>query len=112
MEPLVSLAQLDAVALLRQLQQTLPYAMVAPADESLRRHPPRSQMWRDAAPFGTVLVPPNDRLDGAAEVAMLRLVRRAALLDQRCKLNPLSICQNAITSFVCHGLNIGTDIKG
>jgi hypothetical protein len=39
-------------------------------------------------------------------------VWRAALLDQRCKLSPLSICQNAITSFVCHGLNIGTDIKG
>src|SRR4051812_2479296 len=105
-------AQRDAVALLRQLHQTLPYAMVAPADEGLRRHPPRSQMGRNAAPFRAILMPPDDRLNGAAEVLVLRLVRRAALLDQRCQVSPLSISQNAITSLVCHGLNIGTDIKG
>jgi hypothetical protein len=34
------------------------------------------------------------------------------LLDQRRQLSPLRICQNAITSFVCHGPNVGTDIKG
>ena len=104
--------QLDAIALLRLFQQTLPHAMVAPADEGLRRHPPRPQMGRNAAPFRAILVPPDDRLDGAAEVVVLRLVRRAALLDQRCQFLPLRIGQNAITSFICHGPNIGTDIKG
>jgi hypothetical protein len=86
--------------------------MVAPADEGLRRHPPRPQIARNAAPLRAVLVPPDDRLDGAAEVLVLRLVRRAALLDQRRQLSPLRIRQNAITSFVCHGPNIGTNIKG
>ena len=103
--------QLEPLALLRQFQQTLPYAMVAPADEGLRRHPPRAQMWRNTAPFRAILVPPDDRLDGAAEVLVLRLMRRAALLDQRSKVSPLRICQNAITSFVCHDPNIGIDLK-
>jgi len=104
--------QLEPLALLRQLHQTLPHAMVAPADEGLRRHPPRPQMGRNAAPFGAVLVPPDDRLDGAAEVLVLGLVRRAALLDQRGQVSPLGVGQNPITSFICHGPNIGTDIKG
>jgi hypothetical protein len=38
-------------------------------------------------------------------------VRRAALLNQRCQLSPLRIGQHAITSFICHGPNIGTDIR-
>jgi hypothetical protein len=104
--------QLDPLALLRPRQQTLPSAMAAPADERLRRHPPRPQVWRDAAPFCAILMPPDDRLDGAAEIDVLGFVRRAALLDERCQLSPLGICQNAITSLVCHGLNIGIDLKG
>jgi len=43
---------------------------------------------------------------------MLRLVGRAALRNQRCQCLPLSICQNVITSFVCHDPNIGIDLKG
>ena len=104
--------QLEPRARLRLFQQTLPRAMVAPADEGLRRHPPRSQMGRNAAPFRAIFVPPDDRLNAAAEVLVLGLVRRAALLDQRGQSSPLRICQNAITSFICHGPNIGTDIKG
>jgi hypothetical protein len=104
--------QLDPLALLHLFQQTLPYAMAAPADEGLRRHPPRPQMRRNAAPFGAVVMPPHDRLDGAAEVLVLRLVSWAALLDQRCQVSPLRIGQNAITSFICHTLNIGADIRG
>jgi hypothetical protein len=38
-------------------------------------------------------------------------MRRAALLDQRSKASPLRICQNAITSFVCHDPNIGIGLK-
>jgi hypothetical protein len=56
-------------------------------------------------------MPPDDRLDGAAEVGVLRLVGRAALLDQRCQGVPLSICQNAITSCICHDPNIGIDLR-
>ena len=54
----------------------------------------------------------DDRLDGAELVSVLGIVGRAALLDQRCQLSPLSISQNAITSFICHGLNIVIDLKG
>src|SRR3954449_9713928 len=104
-------AQRDAVALLRQLQQTLPYAMVAPADEGLRRHPPRSQIARNAAPFRAILMPPDDRLDGAAEVLVRRLVRWAALRNQRGQLSPLRIGQNTITIFICQGPNMGKDIR-
>ena len=103
--------QLDPLALLRPLQQTLPNTVAAPAVESLCRHPPGSQMRGNAAPFRAGVVPPDDRLDGAAEVVMLRLVGRAALLDQRRQLSPLCICQNAITSFTRHGLNIRIDLK-
>src|SRR5690242_10571098 len=70
--------QLDPPALLRLFQQTLPHAMVAPADEGLRRHPPRPQMGRNAAPFGAIVVPPDDCFDGAPEVLMLRLMGWAA----------------------------------
>ena len=103
--------QLDPLALLRPVQQALPNAMAAPTVEGLRRHPPWSQMWRNAAPFRAVGVSPDDRLDGAAEIGVLRFVGRAALLDQRCQASPLSIGQNAISSLICHGLNIGIDLK-
>jgi hypothetical protein len=59
-----------------------------------------------------LVVPPDDRLDGAAAIDVLGLVGRAALLNQRCQLSPLGICQNAITSFICHDLNIGIDLRG
>ena len=69
-------------------------------------------MGRNAAPFRAIFVPPDDRLNAAAEILVLGLVWWAALLDQRGQLSPLGIGQNAITSFVYHGPNIGTDIKG
>jgi len=103
---------LDPLAPLRPLQQTLPNTMAAPALEGLCRHPPWSQMRRNAAPFRAVVVSPDDRLDGAAEIDVLCFVGRAARLDQRCQLSPLGICQNAITSFICHGRNIGIELKG
>src|SRR5215217_1218278 len=65
---------LDPLAPLRPLQQTLPNAMAAPALEGLCRHPPWSQMRRNAAPFRAVVVSPDDRLDGAAEIAVLGFV--------------------------------------
>src|SRR5215217_6980914 len=67
---------------------------------------------RRGTPFPAVVGSPDDRLDGAAEIAVLGFVGRAARLDQRCQLSPLGICQNAITSFICHGRNIGIELKG
>ena len=48
-------------------------------------------MRRDIAPFRAVGVPPDNRLDGAAEVIVLRLVGRTALLNQRCEHIPLRV---------------------
>src|SRR5215204_6594601 len=53
---------------LRRLQQAFPGAQARPAAEGLRRHPPRAQLGRDLAPLRAVVVPPDDRLDGAAQV--------------------------------------------
>ena len=85
---------------------------LGPADEELRRPPPRAELGRDRPPRGPVPMPPDDRLDSASQVVVLRLVRRAALLDQRCQLIPLSIGQNAIAGVIRHAPNIGTDLKG
>ena len=103
--------QLDPVALLRQFQQTVPCAMVAPAVEALCRHPPRPQMRRDTAPLRAVHMPPDHGFDGASEVVVFRLVGRAALLDQRCEVILLRVRQHAIAGFVSHASNIAIDLK-
>ena|SRR5689334_2015833 len=62
-------------------------------------------MRRNTTPFRAVIVPLDDRLDGTPAVGMLRLVRRAALLDQQGQFVPLSRGQNAIAIFICHDPN-------
>src|SRR5215217_6369105 len=73
----------DPATLLRQPQHSLPGAQPRPAAEGLRRHPPRAQLGRDLAPLRATVVPPDDRLDGAAQVVRLRLVPRTARRDPR-----------------------------
>ena len=75
--------------------------------KTLRCHPPRAQFSRDLAPFRTIVVPPDDRLDRAAQVMMLRLVRRAARRNQRCKHFPLLIRQNLLPVSLCHPNQMG-----
>ena len=104
-------SQPDPVAVLRQFQQTVPDTMTAPTDKGLCRHPPRSQMRRDTAPFGPIRMPPDNRLDGAAQVLVLRFVRRTALIDQRCKGIPLRVRQHTIARVVSHTPNIGIVVK-
>src|SRR5918912_3138825 len=76
------------------LQQALPHAKPGPADEGLRRGPPRTQLCRDGAPLGAVLVPPDDGFDGPAQVVVPGLAARAALFDQGRQLRPLCIRKN------------------
>ena len=87
---------------LRRLQQAFPGAQARPAAEGLRRHPPRAQLGRDLAPLRAVVVPPDDRLDGAAQVVVVGLVRRAARRDQRGKHLPLRVRQNLQPVSICH----------
>src|SRR5215213_4995195 len=104
-------AGLDAAPPLRRLQQSLPDAQPRPAAEGLRRHPPRAQFRRDLAPLRPVVVPPDDRLDRAAQVVMLRLVWRTARLDQRCKHLPLLIRQNLRPVSIRHPDQMGTILR-
>src|SRR3954454_3111010 len=102
---------LDAATPLRRLQQSLPDAQPRPAAEGLRRHPPRAQFHRDLAPFRAVVVPPDDRLNRATQVVMLRLVWRTARLDQRCKHLPLLIRQNLRPVSIRHPDQMGTILR-
>jgi hypothetical protein len=56
-----------------QRQQALSDTSLDPADEELRRQPPRTEIVGNAAPFGTILVPPEDGGDGSLEVLRRRL---------------------------------------
>jgi hypothetical protein len=103
-------AQRDA-APLRHLQQALPDAEMAPAVEGLRRPPPRAEFGRDGAPRGAVAVPPDDRLDRAAQVVVLRLAARAHRLDQRRQPLPLRVCQNPCRASIRHAPKLGTELK-
>src|SRR3712207_8764875 len=67
------------------------------------RPPPRSTLFpyttlfrsgRDAAPGRPVAVPPDGRLDGPPQVAVLGLAARAHRLDQRRQPPPLRIGQD------------------
>ena len=79
--------------------------------KTLRRHPPRAQFGRDLAPLRAVVVPPDDRLDRAAQVVVVGLVRRAARLDQRRKHPPLPIRQNLRPVSIRHPDQMGTILR-
>jgi hypothetical protein len=84
---------------------------MAPADEGLRGPRPRPEIRRYAAPFRTVLVPPNNRLDRLAQVKGLRLTSRPTRLDQRFENHPLLITYNNKSAFLNHVTQIAIVIK-
>ena len=57
----------EYTALLGSFEKPFPDAQLAPADEGLRRPPPGNQIGRHAAPFRTILMPPDNRLDRLAQ---------------------------------------------
>jgi hypothetical protein len=74
--------------------------------------PEGPQLGRDGAPLGAVPVPPNDRLDRAAQIVVLGLAPRAARLDQRRQHRPLLIRQNRHATFPSAvRRQIGADLK-
>ena len=62
---------------------------------------------RDVPPWRTFPVSPDDGLDGSAQIVMLGLVRRTALLDQWCKCLPLLVRQSTIPSSITPPSDIG-----
>ena len=104
-------AEFDAIALLCPLQQPFPDIVVTPSVEQLCGHPPRAEMGRDAAPFRAVAMPPDDRLDGAPQIAAFGLVVRATLLDQGCQFGPLRVGQNAMTRIIRHHRDKGIYLR-
>jgi hypothetical protein len=55
---------------------------MTPAVEHLRGHPPWPQSGWYAAPFGAVLMPPDDRFDRPAQILGCGFAMRTAGLDQ------------------------------
>src|SRR3954471_13707015 len=94
-------AQLHA-AFLDPFEEPFPDAQVAPADEGLRRPPPRHQIGRHAAPFRAVLMPPDNRLDRLTQGDWLRLATGPALIDQRLQNRPLIIIQDNSSALLNH----------
>ena len=74
--------------LLGQEQQPLPDTQVGPADEGLSRSRPGTQVSRDGAPLGPILMSPDDRRDGAPQILRRGLALGPARLDQRLLLRP------------------------
>ena len=70
-------------ALLREGEQPLPHAEARPADEGLRRHPPRPKPGGDRPPLGAVHAAPYDRAHRPAQVRGRHLRVQAARLHQR-----------------------------
>jgi hypothetical protein len=98
-------------ALLGEVEQLLPHTETSPADKHLRRPPPRPKVGRHTAPLGSVLVPPNDRLDRPAQVMGRCLPARTACLNERLKNRPLIIRQNDKSVSINHARYIGAIIK-
>jgi hypothetical protein len=93
-------AQRDAT-FLSTGQQALPHAQLGPADEGLGGHPPRPEISRDGSPLGSILVAPDDGLDGAPQIVMLRLALWAAFFNQRRQHSPLHLRQNCHRTLLC-----------
>jgi len=89
-------------AFLDPFEKPFPDTQVAPADEGLRRPPPGHQIGRHAAPFRTILMPPDNRLDRLAQGNWLRLAPWPALIDQRSQNCPLGIVQYNKSAFLSH----------
>jgi|SRR3712207_3990104 len=98
-------------ALLHQLEQALPDALLGPAEEQLRGQPPRAEFGRDAAPLGPVLLPPEDRRDGPAQTLRRRLAARSALFDQRLPDRPSRVREDLAPAPFCHAPNMETAFK-
>src|SRR6195952_3888358 len=80
--------------LLRKPQQALPDTQARPADEGLSRPRPETEVRGDGAPFGSILVTPEDGRDRAAQIPRRGLAPRAARFNQRLQLSPLPVVQH------------------
>src|SRR4029450_5183494 len=87
-------AELEATLLLYQPVQALPHRKLGPADESLRRHPPRPQLGGERAPRGAVLMPPHDSLDRPAELSDRARRPGSDLVQQGLERVPLLVRQH------------------
>jgi hypothetical protein len=93
-------------------EQAVPDAKPRPADEGLRRLPPGPEFGRDAPPLRAVLVPPEDRLDGPAQVLVRHLAVRPNLVDQRLQRRPLRIGQDVNAWVARHPRQLGICLSG
>ena len=81
--------------LLHQRKQAVPHPEPRPTDEGLGGHPPGAVLGGYGAPFGAIVVPPQDRAHRAPQVAQRNFRRRANRLDQGFKHQPLRVRQHS-----------------
>ena len=99
-------------ALLHKCEQAFPDAEMAPANEGLRRFPPRPEFTGDGPPLGAVLVPPENGLDRLPQVVVRYLAVRPNFVDQRLQLRPPCVAQNVNARVLRHPPQIGMSLKG
>src|SRR3954471_12679677 len=75
-----------------------PSEQVGPANEGLRRAGPGTQLSRNGAPLGPVLMPPKDRRECATEILGRGLALGPARLNQRFQVHPCSVRQHRSSS--------------
>jgi hypothetical protein len=97
--------------LLHQRQQALPDTSLGPADEDLRRQPPRLEIVRHAAPLRAVLMPPEDRRNGPAQLLQRCFAVWPGLLDQRLPHCPDRIREKPAVFTLRHISSIRTIIR-
>src|SRR3954471_23878492 len=85
-------------ALLGQEQQPLPHAQVGPANKGLSRPRPGTQFSRDGPPLGSILMPPDEGRERAAQILWCGLALGPARLDQRLQVPPCSVRQHRSSS--------------
>ena len=96
------------IVLLNKIEQAFSDALLGPADEQLWSQPPRAKRGRNAAPFRTVPVPPENCRDYPPQVLRWRLVTRSYRLNQRFPNRPCRVRENLIAVPFPHTQKMGT----
>jgi hypothetical protein len=81
-------------ALLHKVEQLFPNAGTGPADEDLRRSPPRTQFLRNGPPFGAVLMPLEDGRERALQILRRLLGLGQAGINRRLQFSQLRVTQH------------------
>ncbi len=104
-------AQRHSVVVLNQFEQAFPHPQFRPADEKLRRPPPRTQLSGDTSPFRTILMTPEDRCYRTPQIMGRCLAPWPNRLNQRFPDRPCLISESACSVSFFNPYNIGSILR-